>query len=396
MSTAIVVGGGIGGLSAAIGLKRAGWQVTVLERSEESRPAGAGLTLAPNAVRALDWLGVGARLRSRGMSQGAAGLRAASGRWLLRVDLGELHSRFGASGYLLHRADVHALLTDSLHLDDVHAGHQVTRVDPKTATVTCQPAATGGSRTMAADLVIAADGLHSPLRTQLFPQHPGPAYAGYLTWRGVVPADARAAIGLGDTVTESWGRGQRFGIVPLLDGRVYWFATLSAPPGSHTTEGIEGVARRFRQWHDPIPRLLAATPPEALLRHDIYSLETPLPSYVSGRVVLLGDAAHALTPDLGQGACQALEDAATLGGLAAQHGDVESVVDAYDRARRERTQRLVRASAQHGRIAQWSHPVAAAIRNSLVRLTSPSRYLRTVSETLSWSPDPAWPAPESR
>jgi 2-polyprenyl-6-methoxyphenol hydroxylase-like FAD-dependent oxidoreductase len=254
---------------------------------------------------------------------------------------------------------------------------------------------TGGTGTATADLVIAAEGLRSPIRAGLFPQHPGPAYAGYLTWRGVVPAGA-VGIELGAVLTESWGRGQRFGIVPLLGGQVYWFATLSAPPGSCTEEGIDAVARRFRDWHDPIPHLLAATRSEALLRHDIYSLEAPLPRYVSGRVVLLGDAAHAVTPDLGQGAGQALEDAATLGGLAAGKLDVQSLVDAYDRARRARTQRLVRMSARYGRIGQWQHPLAVAVRNGLARLTPPSTYLRAVSDTLSWAPDPAWPLPESR
>ncbi|GLY64954.1 FAD-dependent monooxygenase [Amycolatopsis taiwanensis] len=395
MNTAIVVGGGIGGLSAAIGLERAGWQVTVLERAEEFRPVGAGLTFAPNGVRALDWLGVGEQLRAHGMAQGAAGIRAASGRWLLREDLGEIRRRFGVSGYMLHRADVHAMLIGALRHADLRTGHQVTDVDPDTGTVEFQ-LTTGGTGTATADLVVAADGLHSPLRTRLFPGYPGPTYAGYLVWRGVVPSEAAAGIELGSAVSESWGRGQRFGIVPLLGGQVYWFATLSALPGSHTEDDIEAVARRFRNWHDPIPRLLAATPPEALLRHDIYSLETPLPRYFTGRVLLLGDAAHAVTPDLGQGAVQALEDAATLGGLAAQHGDVSSIVDAYDRARRARTQRLVRVSASTGRMTQWRHPVAAAIRDTLTWLTPSSVYLRTVGETFSWTPDPAWPVPEAR
>lgn len=156
------------------------------------------------------------------------------------------------------------------------------------------------------------------------------------------------------------------------------------------------LAAEFRNWHHPIPRLLAATPPEALLRHDIHSLDVPLPSYVSGRVALLGDAAHAITPDLGQGAGLALEDAVTLAGLAAHEPDLRSALAGYDRARRPRTQRLVRASALSGRIGQWSNPVAAFVRNGLTGLMPTSIYMRAVSDTFSWTPNAAWSATEAR
>jgi 2-polyprenyl-6-methoxyphenol hydroxylase-like FAD-dependent oxidoreductase len=134
-NTAIVVGGGIGGLGAAIGLERTGWQVTVLERAEEFRPIGAGLTLAPNAVRALDWLGLGEQVRALGRAQGAAGIRAASGRRQPREDVDEIRKRFGVSGYLFHRAHVHAMLTAGLQRADLRTGHEVTGVDAKTGTV---------------------------------------------------------------------------------------------------------------------------------------------------------------------------------------------------------------------------------------------------------------------
>ncbi|WP_405164678.1 FAD-dependent monooxygenase [Nocardia sp. NBC_01499] len=386
MSTAVVIGGGIGGLSAALGLERAGWRVTVLERAKEFRPVGAGLMLAPNAVRALNWLGLSDRLRALDSAQGATGIRTASGRWLLRGDITELRRRFGVAGYMLHRADAHTMLIKALRRTNLCTGHQVTEVDPDTGTVTFRRP-TGETATLSAELLVAADGIYSPTRAQLFPDHLGPAYAGYLTWRGVVSAEAAADIEVGRSLVESWGRGQRFGIMPLTGGRVYWYATLSAPPNSHTHASIETVARRFRDWHDPIPRLIAATAPKSLLQHDIHSLETPLPTYARGRVILLGDAAHAITPDLGQGAAQALEDAATLGKLAATESTVESVIADYDVARRGRTQQLARASASSGRVAQWRNPLKVALRNGLVWLMPHSLYLSAVSETLSWTPE---------
>lgn len=388
MNTAIVVGGGIGGLSAALGLERAGWRVTVLERAAQFRPVGAGLMLAPNAVRALNWLGLAEELRSLDAAQGATGIRTASGRWLLRGDVTEVVRRFGVPGYMLHRADAHAILIGALRQTNLHTGHQVTEVDPGTGTVTYQRPS-GETATLSAELVVAADGIASPTRAELFPDHPGLVYAGYLTWRGVVPAEAAADIEVGRSLVESWGRGQRFGIMPLTGGRIYWYATLSAAPNSHTHANIETVARLFRDWHDPIPRLIAATPLKSLLRHDIQSLETPLPTYASGRVILLGDAAHAITPDLGQGAAQALEDAATLNALATTESTVESLIADYDRARRGRTQQLARASASAGRVAQWRNPLKVALRNSLVWLTPRSSYLNSLRGTFSWTPETA-------
>lgn len=379
---AIVVGGGIGGLAAAVGLRRAGWQVTLLERAPAFRPVGAGLTLAPNAVRALDFLGLGERLRGRGMAQGAAGLRTSSGRWLMRTRAEELQHRFGVPAFALHRADLHSMLIDALDGADIRTGHTVTGL-PDTHTVTYEGA--GGTATMTADLVVAADGIHSGVRGILFPGHPGPSYAGYVTWRGVVPAD-RVPAGVPASLTESWGRGERVGIIPLGDGRVYWYATRSVPEGAHADADLAQVASWYAGWHHPIPQLLAATPPQALLRNDIHTLDTPLATYVCGAVALLGDAAHAVTPDLGQGACQALEDAATLAALLEATTDAGSALTAYDEQRRPRTQQLVRASARFGRIAQWRNPLAAAVRDALTSVVPARAYLASTAETLSWRP----------
>lgn len=208
--------------------------MVLLERAHELRPVGAGLTLAPNAVRALDWLRVGRRLRELGLAQGPSGIRTAAGRWLVREDIDQIRRRFGIAGYMVHRAELHEILADALRRTDLHTGHEVTGVDPHAGTVTFQRF-NGEAGTISGDLVVAADGLGSSVRTSLFPSHPGPSYAGYLTWRGLVPAGGAAYIELGGVLTETWGRGQRFGIVPLLDGQVYWFATLTAPPGSQTT-----------------------------------------------------------------------------------------------------------------------------------------------------------------
>ncbi|MEV4225450.1 FAD-dependent oxidoreductase [Nonomuraea sp. NPDC049725] len=381
--SAVVIGGGIGGLATALALTRTGWQVTLLEQAREVRAAGAGITLAPNAVRALDWLGLGGELRATGALQGGAGLRTSSGRWLMRAHVEELKRRFGVPGFALHRAELMDMLTRALPDGVIGTDRRVTGVRAEEGAVSHQGA--HGSGTVTADLVVAADGLRSTVRETLFPAHPGPAYAGYVTWRAVVPRDAAAGLRHG-SMSESWGRGQRFGIVPLADGGIYWYATLALPTGTVPGLSLGELADRFRGWHEPVPQLLAATPPGTLLRHDIHSLTTPLPSYVAGRVVLLGDAAHAVTPDLAQGACQALEDAVTLARTLEHEPSLPAALAAYDRVRLPRTQRMVRVSAQAGRLAQAAHPVTAFLRDAVAWALPTPLYMRIISETMSWRP----------
>ncbi len=231
---------------------------------------------------------------------------------------------------------------------------------------------------MTADLVVGADGINSVVRSRLWPGAPGPVYSGTTAWRAVTAWDGPLPAGV------SLGPGAEFGMVRVGGGRVYWYGAVNAPAlpqkAAQQEPGDEwaSVRSRFGAWHDPIPALLAATPPEAVLRHDVYHLATPLPSYVEGRVVLVGDAAHAMTPFLGQGACQALEDAVVLGQLA---GDLAE----YDRQRRPRTQQVARASLRTGRLGQQlTNPVAVAVRNTLLRLMPPSVVARATAAVTAW------------
>ncbi|WP_102143125.1 FAD-dependent oxidoreductase [Mycobacterium hubeiense] len=380
--TAIVIGGGIAGLATAAGLCRTGWRVTLFEQAPEFTPVGAGIVVAPNGVRALEWLCVGDALRERSVATGAAGIRTATGRWLVRTTIDELVAQYGVPAYVLHRADLHRILLDAAQAAEMRTGQRITTV--RAGLKIAEAVHEAGAEH--ADLVVVADGVHSTARAALFPGHPGAAYAGYLTWRGVVPA-AKVPLDIPGMIV-SWGRGLGFGIVPLADGRVYWFASITGPEGAHLHEDLRDVAARFADWHQPIPQLLAATAPEALLSHDIYHLPTPLPSYVAGPVALLGDAAHAMTPDLGQGACQALEDAVTLAALAANRS-VPAALAQYDRIRRPRTQAMVRTSARVGRFTASWNPLLAVLRNALFRLLPTRAYLRASAAAFSWRPPPS-------
>ncbi|MBQ1057223.1 FAD-dependent oxidoreductase [Micromonospora sp. C32] len=377
---AVVVGAGIGGLAAAVALRRRGWRVTVLERADRPRELGTGLTLMANALRGLDALGLGDAVRRDGRPDTPGGLRTRGGRWLSRIEGADLEAALGTAALGIHRTALHRLLRDALPSGALRTGVEVVDVDATAPSVTCRT--DGTTEVLAGDLVVGADGLNSTLRRRLWPAAPPPAYSGSTAWRAAItwPAPVATAV--------TWGPGREFGTVPLGDGRLYWYAADVAPPGGREPDELAAVRERFGDWHEPIPALLAATPPEAVLRTDLLHLDTPLPTYVQGRVALLGDAAHAMTPHLGQGAGQAIEDAVVLGAVCANGtADLAGALASYDRQRRPRSQAVARAALRTARYGQQlRNPVAVALRDTAIRLTPSRAALRGMARYADWQP----------
>ncbi|GAA4197690.1 FAD-dependent monooxygenase [Microbispora amethystogenes] len=385
MAHAVVVGAGIGGLTAALALARNGWQVTVLEQAASIEPVGAGLAVAPNALRALDMIGFGDEVRKLSAIQGEAGLRRPSGRWLSRTTAEDAAARYGDSIVLLTRSALVGILAARLPEGALRLGTRAEPepADPGTGLVTL--ATPAGTETIQADLVVAADGIRSRTRAALFPGHPEPVYAGVTSWRAIVPCAEQVG------ASETWGAGLVFGVMPLAGGQVYCYATAPVAAGLRAESEKDELIRLFGRWHDPIPALLAAADPGAVLRHDIYSLDTPLPAFHSGRIALLGDAAHPMTPNLGQGACQAIEDAVVLarhvspGGRPAENP--APGLAAYSRERLARTTPIVRRSRLVGRISGWRDPLAVSLRDGAMRaagLLGPAVAVRQFDSVFRW------------
>ncbi|MER6736142.1 FAD-dependent monooxygenase [Streptomyces puniciscabiei] len=373
---AIVIGGGIGGLAAAAALHHRDWDVTVLERARSLEPVGAAISLAPNALRALDVLGVGAEIRDLAAWQGDGGLRTPGGRWLSRTSAEAAAARFGGPLVLLPRATLVDRLAALLPPGAVRTAAAASLADPGDHR---RPARVSiGDDELAAELVVGADGINSRVRGALFPAHPGPVYAGFTTWRVLIEVP-----GVTFASHETWGRGRIWGTHPLKDGRVYAYAAAMTPAGGRAPDDEKAeLLRLFGDWHDPIPAVLAAARPEDVLRHDVHHIVTPLPAFHSGRVALLGDAAHAMPPTLGQGGNQAIEDAVVL----AHHCDD---LAAYTAARLPRTTALARRAVRVARVNMAGSPVAVAVRNSVVAALSkagPALLLRGFDDIAGWRP----------
>ena len=391
---ALVVGAGIGGLAAAVGLRQQGWEVTVLERAPMLEPVGAGLGIAPNALHALDAIGLGEEVRRFSAVQGQGGIRRPDGRWLVRTDLGALAARFGDPQLMALRSDLVGLLAASLPDGSLRTGVTVTGVDGLDQDRPARVFTTEGE--LDADLVVAADGIQSLLRTTLFPMHPGPRYSGFTAWRFVAPATA----GAGPVEpSETWGRGTVFGVVPLADGRVYCYASAPAPPGVRHDDETAELLRTFGTWHDPIPRLIATVGPGAVLHDDVFWIAEPLPAYHRGRVAILGDAAHAMTPHLGQGACQAIEDAVVLASVAGTgtgagtrtgtRTGAGTNLAAYTSARRRRTRMLAASSYRASRLTGTTSRAVIALRNTGIWLAghvAPTIMVRQLAPVAGWTP----------
>jgi 2-polyprenyl-6-methoxyphenol hydroxylase-like FAD-dependent oxidoreductase len=351
----IIVGGGIGGLATAIALRQRGCEVAVFEQAQELREIGAGLSVWPNATRVLKRFGLLQEVLNRSEVLLRLQLRTWKGKLLSDI---KTVADFETPSVCIHRADLLSILAEQMPNENIHLGEKFDHFEQHGGLVI---ATFSSGRRVAGHALIGADGLNSTVRDHIL----GPSkaiYRGYWACRGVAhfPLPKQYS----HTAIETWGPGQRFGIEPMGRGHVFWYATANAPEGQLGDQpGWKDELRaKFSRWPSPIPEVIEATEREAILKHEIVD-RRPVRHWGKGRVTLLGDAAHPTTPNLGQGACMAIEDALVLAQCVAQKGEMQARLRKYESLRFKRTKYITRESRRAGRIGQMENALAVALRS---------------------------------
>lgn len=358
-----IIGGGIGGLCAALALQQKGFKVTVYESAKEIKPLGAGLGIGSNALRSLIGLGVGEEILGYGNVLNKLTIQSYLGRIINQVDFATMSQEIGVENVTIHRADLHAVLLNNLREGTVQLNKRCVDFTQDSQGVTLY-FEDGESRRP--NLVIAADGIHSLFRKKLFSNF-AERYAGYTCWRSVVPFQDDAV--QVDVSTETWGPQGRFGIVPLAGNQVYWFACINSLRNDETKTNykVEDLLEVFKDYPHPIPQMIQLATDDQLVHDDILDIK-PLSSFVSGHIALIGDAAHATTPNMGQGAGQAIEDALVLANCFERNDDSSAAFQAYENKRVQRARKVIKMSRKIGSASQWEHPLSMALRNTLFQL----------------------------
>lgn len=356
-----ISGAGIAGLTAAIALQQAGIAYTLYEAASEIKPVGAGIALAGNAIKAFKKLGIEEAIMSKGRLLDAFVINDPTGKLISKTDSRSVGLKYRADNFTIHRADLHEALLAFVNKKNLRINKRCINFEENGNRLVLHFA--DGS-TDEVDYLLACDGIHSPIRKKLLPQA-SPRYAQYTCWRAVVEMPHLEL----NEASETWGTTGRFGIVPLNKNQVYWFACIPAKAQDPVLKNYTStdLLRHFDGFHAPIPEILLHTRTEQLIHGDICDLK-PLNRFAFGKILLMGDAAHATTPNMGQGACQAIEDAAVLASeLEHNHASFENLFLAFEKRRLERTSSIIVRSHKIGQVAQIQNAWLAAVRNFVLR-----------------------------
>ena len=350
----IIIGAGMGGLTTGIALQQAGYDVEIYDRVRELRPAGAAISLWSNGVKVLNHLGLGTAIARVGGKMDAMSYYRSNGEPLTSFSLQPLIDQVGQRPYPVTRTELQQLLLQAIAPGTVRLGTKCIGVEQNEKSVTA--IFENGDRATG-DILIAADGTHSELRNYVMGRRIKRQYVGYVNWNGLV--------GMSDDLAPktSWdmyvGHHQRASFMPVGGDRFYFFLDVPMPQGSLGSPEThrDDLTIAFKGWADPVQRLIQRLDPTTTTRVEIHDTE-PLTTLVRGRVALIGDAAHSMAPDLGQGGCQALEDSWVLANyLRTTTLGVEDALQRYNIARCDRVANIVDRARERSDITHGKDPV---------------------------------------
>ncbi len=350
-----IIGGGIGGLTTALGLKQCGKAVTVYEGAPEIKPVGAGIIMANNAMQVFEKLGIRNRIENAGCKISRIKITDARLNTLSETELTPFENKYGVYNVAIHRADLQKILASEIGFEHIKLSKRLVRIEQENDFKLIFEDGTSANT----DVIIGADGIKSVVRNELFK-------TGKIRdtkqrcWRGVSELDPTSRFD--HEAFESWGKGKRFGFTKIAENSIYWYAVINESLMNEHAD-ITGL---FSEFHPEIINMIAGTPKNNVIFSDIIDL-APINQWQHGKVCLVGDAAHATTPNMGQGACQAIEDAYIIGKLFGQEKSPQEVFTQYEALRKKKAHFIVNTSWRLGKVAHYQNSVAVWFRNTLMR-----------------------------
>lgn len=357
----LINGGGIAGLTAAIALRKLGIETEVFESAQEIKPVGAGLVIQSNAIKALEYLGIEDDIIKSANPINQLAILDEKGR-VIKNQKPTSDNRELFSGLAIHRHTLHQILKSYLPDNVLFTNKKALSFSYRNEKVILH---FEDVSTAEGDFVISADGINSNIRLQLLPDSK-PRYAGYFCWRSIIeninPKITEA--------TETWGSKGRFGIVPINGNRIYWYATINSNQFDVKINyySLKNLQEHFDNYHPRVQQILEKSSDDNLIKNPICDIK-PLNQFAFEKVLLIGDAAHATTPNLGQGACQAIEDVMILHQEIASGKRIPSAFRSFERRRVEKTKFIIETSRKLGAIGQIENKFLISLRNIIFKLT---------------------------
>lgn len=373
-----IIGAGIGGLTTAIALEQKGYKIRIFEQAEKIKPVGAGIILANNAMQVYEKLGLRKIIEEKGNAISSLNITKANLKPISKVDLSYFENKFKVKNIAVHRGILQQMLIDQLSSSQLNLNHKLNKIikTPNGYSLEFK-----NGEKIQSSIVIGADGLNSVVRQNLFLNNNTIRNANQICWRGITQFNLPKQYQ--NELNEAWGASERFGFVQIAEGKVYWYALKSFNKNKDEFN-VNKIEDYYSKYNSVIKNIISSTKKEQINTAEISDLE-PINDWYKENVCLIGDAAHAMTPNMGQGACQAIEDAYVLSECIKKY-DINYAFKEFQKLRQPKAQQVVKVSWMVGKIAHLSNPILIAFRNQMMRLT-PSFINRKQSEQIFQIPN---------
>jgi 2-polyprenyl-6-methoxyphenol hydroxylase-like FAD-dependent oxidoreductase len=354
--TVTIIGAGIGGLTTALMLQQKGLHVTLFESSAAIKPVGAGIILANNAMQVFRKLGIQDKIEKAGNKISTVKITDTQLNAISVTDLTEYEQKYSVQNIAIHRGELQKILANEIGLDKIKLSKRLSKIEKNTLfKLTFED-----NSTIECELLIGADGIKSVVRNQLF-EKSRLRNANQICWRGICEIDLPEKYN--SELNEAWGKGKRFGFVKISSKKVYWYALANSKNTKYDEVNLNEL---FSEFHKDILTIIAATAKSKIITSEIFDLK-PINKWQDQNICLIGDAAHATTPNLGQGACQAIEDAYVLGKLLDDGIAIEDTFEKYERLRRKKAHTIVNTSWMVGKMAHIENGFGIWLRNLMMK-----------------------------